>query len=233
MSNNISWLEDRIRGAGKPVIIDGGMGTQLEKCGVPMDGKVWSGRAVLSHPEVVRRVHEEFVTAGAEVIIANTFAAARHMLEPGGLGDHVRDINLKAVRLAQQARDNVAEQPVAVAGSICEWTASDDPKWHTPEAVSHSTKEQAALLADAGVDLIALEMCEQLEFSIAAINAAQEIGLPIWIGVSARSHKVGGPLSVFTYEERDFDSLAKALAQFPAMMMNVMHTPRTGRSQGP
>ena len=225
MADSISWLQDRILGSGPPVVIDGGMGTQLEKSGVPMDGKVWSGRAVLSHPDAVRQAHEDFISAGAEVIIANTFAAARHMLEPGGLGDHVRDINLNAVKLAQQARDNIAEEPVAIVGSICEWAPTDDPKWHTPEAVGSSTREQAELLAEAGVDLIALEMCEKSAFSIAATNAALEIGLPVWIGMSARTHKGCESLSVFDYEELDFESLVKSLAGYPAMMVNIMHTP--------
>lgn len=225
MTNNISWLEDRVSGNGPPVVIDGGMGTQLEKSGVPMDHKVWSSRAVLSHPDTVRQVHESFITAGAEVIITNTFAAARHMLQPGGLGDHVKDINLNAVKLAQQARDSVAKEPVAIAGSICEWSPTDDPEWHTPEAISRSTREQAGLLVEAGVDLIALEMCEQTAFSVAATKAALEFGLPVWIGVSAQTRKGGRSLSVFSYEDLDFESLVKCLAGYPAMMMNIMHTP--------
>jgi S-methylmethionine-dependent homocysteine/selenocysteine methylase len=225
MADNISWLEDRLNGEGPPVIIDGGMGTELEKSGVPMDGKVWSGQAVLSHPDAVRAAHEAFINAGAEVIITNTFSSARHMLDPAGLGDLVKDINLNAVGLAQQARENVAKQPVAIAGSICEWSPSDDPKWHSAEAVGRSTREQAGLLAEAGVDLIALEMCEQSPFSIATIDAALEVGLPIWIGVSAKAHKGRSALSVFNYEEEDFESLVKQLAKYPAMMMNIMHTP--------
>jgi S-methylmethionine-dependent homocysteine/selenocysteine methylase len=225
MTDNIPWLEDRLNGEGPPVIIDGGMGTELEKSGVPMDGKVWSGQAVLSHPDAVRAAHEAFINAGAEVIITNTFSSARHMLDPAGLGDLVKDINLNAVGLAQQARENVAKQPVAIAGSICEWSPSDDPKWHSAEAVGRSTREQAGLLAEAGVDLIALEMCEQSPFSIATIDAALEVGLPIWIGVSAKAHKGRSALSVFNYEEEDFESLVKQLAKYPAMMMNIMHTP--------
>jgi homocysteine S-methyltransferase len=224
MSDDISWLQDRIAGAGAAVVVDGGMGTELEKSGVPMDGKVWSGRAVLSHPDAVRQTHEDFINAGAEVIITNTFAAARHMLEPGGLGDHVKEINLNAVRLAQQARDRVAREPVAIAGSICEWAPTDDPKWHKPAAVGRSASEQAGLLAEAGVDLIALEMCQQSEFSIAAIEAALETGLPIWIGVSAQTHRGSQSMSVFDYEELDFEQLVKELAGYPAMMLNIMHT---------
>jgi S-methylmethionine-dependent homocysteine/selenocysteine methylase len=227
MSNDISWLQARLNGAGKPVVIDGGMGTLLEQSGVPMDGKVWSGRAVLTHPDAVLQAHEAYITAGAEVIIANTFAAARHMLEPGGLGDHVKEINLNAVRLAQQARDNIATGAVAIAGSICEWAPTDDPKWHTPEAVGRSTREQAEILAQAGVDLIALEMCQRTSFSIAAVDAALEFGLPVWIGVSARTHKGSSSLSVFDHAELSFESLVKNLAGYPSMMMNIMHTPVT------
>ena len=225
MGDNISWLEDRLNGVGAPVVIDGGMGTQLEKSGVPMDGKVWSGRTVLSHPDAVRQAHETFITAGAEVIITNTFAAARHMLEPGGLGDHVEEINLNAVKLAQQARDNVATEAVAIAGSVCEWTSSDDSRWHTPEAVFDSTREQAGILAEAGVDLIALEMCEEIDFTVAAIDATLEFGLPVWIGMSARRHKGCSSLSVFDYAGLDFEPLVKRLAGYPSMMMNIMHTP--------
>lgn len=227
MSNNISWLQDRLCGIGKPVVIDGGMGTLLEQSGVPMDGKVWSGRAVLTHPDAVLQAHEAYITAGAEVIIANTFAAARHMLEPGGLGDHVKEINLNAISLAQQARDNVATGNVAIAGSICEWAPTDNPEWHTPEAVGRSTREQAEILVQAGVDLIALEMCQRVDFSIAAIDATLEFGLPVWIGVSAQTHKGSSSLSVFDYEQLDFENLVKSLARYPAMMMNIMHTPVT------
>jgi len=231
LNNDISWLEERLNGNGAPLVIDGGMGTLLEKSGVPMSGKVWSGAAVLTHPDAVRAAHEDFISAGAEVIIANSFAAGRHMLEPGGLGDHVRDINVGAVELARQARDNSATAAVAIAGSICEWTPADDPDWNTAAAVGRSVREQADILAQAGVDFFALEMCEQIDFSVAAIDATLEFGLPVWIGLSARTFPDCSTLSVFDYEALDFESLVQRLAFYPAMMMNIMHTPVTDIAQ--
>ena len=62
---------------GELVIIDGGMGSQLQAEGVPMDEVAWSARANLEQPDVVQRVHEAYIRASAEVIIANTFAASR------------------------------------------------------------------------------------------------------------------------------------------------------------
>ena len=225
MDSDITWLQDRLNGAGKPVVIDGGMGTLLDKSGVPMDDQVWSSRSVLTHPDAVVQAHEAYITAGAEVIITNTFAAARHMLEPGGLGDHVREVNRSAVRLAQQARDSVANEAVAIAGSICEWAPTDNPKWHTPEAVGRSTREQAEILAETGVDLIALEMCQDIDFSVAVVESVLEFELPVWIGMSARTHKGSSCLSIFDFPEPGFEELVKSLAGYPGTMMNIMHTP--------
>jgi homocysteine S-methyltransferase len=225
MTESASWLEERLNGQGRPVLIDGGTGTELQKAGVPMHDKAWSGRAVLSDPDAVRQVHEDFIRAGAEVIITNTFAAARHMLEPGGLGDHVEAINTNAVKLAKQARDNAAECPVAIVGSICEWTFVEESEWNTPEAVDRSVREQANLLSAAGVEVLALEMCERSEFSAAAIEAASEAGLPLWIGMSATRHKDSDVLTAFGYTDRAFDELARAMSKYPVMALNIMHTP--------
>ena len=225
MTQAATWLEDRLNGQGQPVVIDGGTGTELQKAGVPMHDKVWSGRAVLSDPDSVRRVHEDFIRAGAEVIITNTFATARHMLEPGGLGEHVEVINTDAVKLAQQARDNTPERPVAIIGAICEWTFMSESEWNTPETVGHSVREQANLLSSAGVDALALEMCERSEFSSVAVEVASETGLPLWIGMSARKHEDAAGLSAFGYPDRSFEELALALSRYPAMAMNIMHTP--------
>ena len=159
------------------------------------------------------------------MIFANTFAAARHMLEPGGLGERVREINVNVVRLAQQARDNASTDPVAVAGSICEWAPQGDEKWATAAAIGDSVREQAEILAESGVDLLAFEMCEQVDMSAAAVEAAMETGLPIWIGMSARTHAGCASLSVFDDADLDFESLVRRLACYPATMMTIMHTP--------
>src|SRR5215472_15303699 len=104
--------------AGEVVIVDGGMGTQLQAEGVPMDGATWCARANLEQPGVVRRVHEAYIRAGAQVIIANTFAASRAVLEPAGLGGRVAEANVNAVGAALAAREAAADGPVAVAGSM-------------------------------------------------------------------------------------------------------------------
>ena len=116
----------RIAG-GELVIIDGGMGSQLQAEGVPMDELAWSARANLDQPGVVQHVHEEYIRAGAEVIIANTYASGRAALEPAGLGSRVAEANRSAVRAALRAREAAATGPVAVAGSMSSFSAARRP----------------------------------------------------------------------------------------------------------
>jgi S-methylmethionine-dependent homocysteine/selenocysteine methylase len=180
---------------GDVVVIDGGMGTQLQAEGAPMDDEVWSARANLEHPGIVQSVHEAYIRAGAEVIIANTFAANRAALEPAGLGNRVAEANQSAVGAALRAREAAAGGPVAVAGSMSSFcsiamhgrgaaagepdAAAEDPRF--PSLANF--REQAALLADAGVDLIALELMEAPGYGAAAIKAVAETGLPVWLGI--------------------------------------------------
>lgn len=93
-----------------------------------MHGFAWSAAALDTHPETVRAVHEDCIRAGADVIIATTFSTARHVLEPAGLGDRVRALNLRAVALAREAREKAAAgRAVAVAGSISSFRARVTP----------------------------------------------------------------------------------------------------------
>ena len=224
------WLDDRLA-AGKTLIIDGAMGSELQARGVPMHGKAWSGAAVLTHPGIVRRIHMDYIRAGARVIIANTFASGRHMLEPAGLGDQVEKANRLAVDLAKEARDQAAEDPVAIAGSLCEW-AHDDSQWVEPAHLHVSLKEQALLLAEAGVDLIALEMCESDTASHLAVEAALETGLPVWLGLSCRRHPEEGKLVSFDPPHIEFEPLVRKLTAYDVAMVNLMHSPFEDTGEG-
>ena len=217
------WLNAKLT-AGETLIIDGAMGTELEARGVPMHAKAWSAAAIKTHPDVVRETHADYIRAGARVIISNTFATGRHMLEPADLGDEVANINRSAVELAKEARDLAAEEPVAIAGSICDWVYTDS-KWCEPHHLSASLREQAELLAEAGVDLIALEMCQTEVGSPLAVEATLSTGLPIWLGLSCKSHPDTGQLVTFDKPYLDFEEWLGKLATYNVSLINVMHSP--------
>ena len=174
------------------LVIDGGTGTELERRGVPMGMAAWSGLAVHTHPGVVREVHEAYIDAGAEVIITNTFGTTRFLLETAGVGDQFEAINRGAVRLAMEARD-ASGRDVAIAGSISNLPpAMEAANYPPPDEELHALRELATLLADCGVDLIALEMLQDTRHAARAMEAALATGLPVWLGVSCRRRPPAG-----------------------------------------
>jgi homocysteine S-methyltransferase len=129
-------------------------------------------------PEVVTRIHEDYVTAGAQIIETNTFGANAFCLDRHGLGDQVRAFNVAGARLARQA----AGEAVWVAGSI--GPTGLVPGVASPaelELVASTFAEQAAALVEGGVDLFVLETFRHLEEIRIAIEAARRAapGLPV------------------------------------------------------
>lgn len=218
----MSELEARIE-RGDVIVLDGATGTELEKRGVPMDEAAWCAAALVTHPETVREVHGDYIRAGADVIITNTFPTARHVLEPAGMGERFRELNTLAVELAKQAREVAAESPVYIAGSISTFSAHNDDSREPPEKTARANyREQAEVLAEAGVDLIALEMMRDIEQTRYAVEAAVSTGLPVWVGFSCKRAADG---TVMLWDEGH--TLAEALAEIPqlgASLVSVMHT---------
>jgi len=133
------------------ILLDGGVSTEIQKRGVAMDSDVWSGLAHKSHPEVVLQVHEDYIRAGAQVITANTYSTARHVLESIDLGGEVRAINTEAVQLAKEARDNSAKHETWIAGSMSSMAPFNSPQEVAAgEKVAQNYQELAEIIAEAG-----------------------------------------------------------------------------------
>jgi methionine synthase / methylenetetrahydrofolate reductase(NADPH) len=157
------------------VICDGAMGTQLYSKGVFLNRCF--DELNLSRPPLVREVHQEYLWAGAEILETNTFGANRIKLEPHGLADRVRDINISGVQIAK----DVAQGAAYVGGSIGPLGIRVEP--YGKLSVEEARKifaEQIAALAEGGVDLLSLETFSDLREIEAAILAAKELcDLPI------------------------------------------------------
>ena len=219
-------LQERLD-RGEIIVLDGAIGTELERRGVPMNGVAWCATAMKTHPDTVRQVHEDYIRAGADVITANTFATARHVLEPAGLGDEVGALNRRAVELAREARDAAADRPVWIAGAISTMAAGAD-RGNAPEAARARAnyREQAEHLAAAGADLIAMEMMMDLEHAAYATEAAVATGLPVWVGFSCRIAGDGATVVMFREEAEDleFADVIDAIMAIGGSVAGVMHT---------
>jgi homocysteine S-methyltransferase len=205
------------------VVLDGGMGTELEARGARMDYEAWSGLVNLDDPELVRQIHEDYIRAGADVVIANTFPTNRAALAAAGQGDRFEAANRAAVDAALSARERVGRR-VAVAGSMSLLGTVDgdgDAQGSLSEAqLLDVYGEQAQVLADAGVDLIVLEMFDA-RWS-AALRPALDTGLPVWVGTWTRGGD-GGDLPAAT--GRSFEQDLPALIDDRVAAVLVMHSP--------
>ncbi len=177
------------------ILLDGAIGTRLQSMGVPMSGLAWAAAALESHPFTVRRMHEEYVAAGVDIITTNTYSSARHNLEPLGLGDKVVELNLRAVMLAQDARDRTAgDRPPLIAGSVsnfglrvaCEGDY-EERRSETSEAQARANlRQQADILAEAGIDFLIAESTGGNIHRKWVVEACLATGLPVWPGFKVR-----------------------------------------------
>jgi len=209
---------------GDVLLIDGGMGTELQRRGVAMDEVAWSGAAVFTNPDAVRETHEDYIRAGARVITTNTFGSTRQMLEPAGYGDQVEAVHRDAVKLAKQARENVGEPTVGIAGSIStEPPSFDRDAFLSPEKELAAYREAAGLLAESGVDLIALEMINDTAHASRAMQAALETKLPVWLGVGCKKREDGKIVS-FDHADLEFATVLDELVPMGPTVVNIMHS---------
>lgn len=217
----------RLAGGGT-IILDGGTGTEIQRRGVDMDSEVWCAVANLTHPDVVRSVHADYVRAGAQVVTANTYASSPLSFSHLGREDEIEAIDRAAVKLAQEAVAATAESPVAVAGSCSVMppvpSGTDRvraPKWD-PARIKPLYKKKVDVLADAGCDLIIMEMMRDLDVSLWATEAAVATGLPVWVGISVERADDGRLVS-FANHAWPAAELTGALMATGAHAALVMH----------
>jgi len=182
---------------------DGAVGTMLYARGVNLE----SGfeRLNLTAPDLVTGLHVDYVAAGARVIETNTFGANRLRLAPLGLERQVRDINLQGALLARGA---AAGKGVYVAGSMGPLPrVKGEGDVPSPDDIHAVFREQAALLAEGGADLLILETFADLEELKTALKAARETGLPV---VASMAFLEKGRISGGTTVERVALELAGA-----------------------
>lgn len=159
-------------GAGRPLLADGAMGTMLNHHGVSFEECF--DELNLTNPSVVAEIHREYIDAGAQIIQTNTFGANRYKLAQHGLETQVAEINRAAVDLARRVV-YASFRDVFIAGDIGPLGVRLAPFGRVkPEQARQAFCEQAAVLADAGVDLFIIETMTDLYEAREAIAAVRE-----------------------------------------------------------
>src|SRR5437588_6536350 len=186
------------------LVLDGAWGVLLQSRGLtesdfrgerfanhPRDVKNDPDLLNLTHPAIVREVHDAYFAAGADITTTNTFTATSIGQADYGLEDAVYDLNVAGARIAREA----AGPERFVAGSVGPLNVTlslsprvDDPAYrtHSLDQIVESYAEQIRGLRDGGVDLLLIETIFDTLNAKAAIAAARDVApdLPLWISVT-------------------------------------------------
>jgi len=158
------------------LICDGAMGTLLDLYEYP---ELPHDIQNIKNPDIVERIHREYVDAGAEIIETNTFGANKYRLSDFYLDDKVHEINLKGVEIAQRVAGYYEEhenRTIYVAGAVGPTGKLLEPIGKvTAQQMLDAYKQQIEGLVEGGIDLIMLETFVSLNELDIAINAAKEI----------------------------------------------------------
>ena len=161
------------------LVADGATGTNLFIKGLETGHppELWNDE----HPERVTALHTEFIEAGADILLTNSFGANRLRLKLHKAEDRVAELNKKAVRLACQARD-MSDSDVLIAGSMGPTGELFEPLGAlTPTQARDVFAEQAEALAEAGADILQIETISSLDEAEAGAEAALATGLPVLV----------------------------------------------------
>ena len=183
----------------KVLVFDGALGTNLQM--LNLTSQDFGGKdgcneyLVITKPDAIRKVHEDFLKVGCDVIETDTFGSNRIVLAEYGLQDRVVELNEKAARLAKELahKYSTPDHPRFVMGSVGPGTKLPSLGHISFNELKESYKEQYQGLIAGGVDGLLIETCQDLLQTkiaiIAAVEYFKEIGkrLPIMAQVTLES----------------------------------------------
>ena len=159
------------------LLADGATGTNLFAMGLETGDapELWN----VDHPDRIAANYQSFVDAGSDIILTNTFGGTHYRLQLHHAADRVRELNLAGVKIGREVAAK-ASRPIIIAGSI-------GPTGEIPEpmgSLSHSDavaafSEQAFSLKKGGADVLWIETMSSTQESEAAIEGANQTGLPV------------------------------------------------------
>ncbi|CAK9219444.1 unnamed protein product [Sphagnum troendelagicum] len=207
-------LNELVKQAGGCVAIDGGFATQLERHGADINDSLWSALCLITMPELIRKVHREYLEAGARIISTASYQATIQGFQSKGFSKEEGEIFLcRSVEIACQERDlfweehqqqaqgqNVGPgkvQRALVAASIGSYGAylADGSEYSgdygpnmTIEKLKDFHRGRLLVLANAGADLLALETipCKLETQALVELLTDEDVPIPAWISFNSK-----------------------------------------------
>ncbi|KAK8585678.1 hypothetical protein V6N13_050651 [Hibiscus sabdariffa] len=214
MWNMSALMRDFLADCGGCAVVDGGFATELQRHGQDLNDPLWSAKCLISSPQLVRRVHLDYLEAGANVIISASYQATIQGFEAKGLSTEEAETLIKrSVEIACEARQiylqrcakgcwdfldggKLAQRPVLVAASVGCYGAylADGSEYSgnygdsvTLETLKDFHRRRVQILANSGADLIAFETIPNMleAQAYAELLKEENINIPAWFSFSS------------------------------------------------
>jgi len=173
----------------KTRILDGGMGQELLHKGLKPKGTLWSAHALIDEDchQLVIDTHLDFINAGAETIVTSTFTARRLRLIQNDSEKYFQKINIKAVELAQRARD-ISKKDILIAGGLPNQKQTYSANLgENLEVIEKNFYDQASLLKN-GIDFFYLDVMSSGTECEIALKTIESFKLPVLVGIHLKDN---------------------------------------------
>jgi homocysteine S-methyltransferase len=164
-------------------LLDGGMGQELLKRSAQPPHPLWSAKVLMDEPEIVQAVHEDYINAGSRVITLNTYSATPERLLAEGHPELFAPLQARAIELAKAAVA-ACGKPARIAGCLPPLYSSYQPELATDYETVLGLYRQIVAEQKDHVDLLQCETLSSILEARAALTAAKESGLLVWLGLS-------------------------------------------------
>ena len=152
----------------KTIILDGGMGGEIQRHLPDARHGLWSALALIDHPDLVRRLHREYIDAGADLVTTNTYSTIPSYLAKADMAARYPQLAQQAAQLAREAAD-ASPRPVRVAGALPPLEESYRADLVPPAAEALPIYATLVRAMAAHVDVW---LCETMSSATEAANAA-------------------------------------------------------------
>ena len=160
------------------------MGSELIQRGEVLPNHIWSADSNLKNPELVYRIHKEYIEAGSTYITANTFRTTPRAYSKTGLSysDSI-DMAHKSLKTAVKMAKKAANDKINVLGSIAPLEDCYQPKLFPGKNIAKQEfKQLGKWLKDEGVDIFLIETMNSIDETKACLDVISDLDLPIWVG---------------------------------------------------
>ena len=163
-------------------LLDGGMGQELLKRSSDSPTSLWATQLMIDHPEIVKQVHNDYFSAGADICTTNTYAIHRDRLLRAGKIADFELLHQIACEVANESRDNFGQG--LIAGSLGPLGWSYNSKSPVREEEATKLYEEIIHIQESLVDLFLIETVSSIDQGTGALRAASRQAKPFWIAFS-------------------------------------------------